>query len=91
MAGDTDHGAARADKAEGTVRLRLMGFLADHAPLNPDAYPIAEGSTLEELIRGLGLREDQVMFAFVNGHMATLKTTIPDKASVSLCPYICGG
>lgn len=91
MMGNTGQGAGRAGEAEATVKVRLMAILAEHAPANPKAFPIPEGCTLAELIQLLGLREDQVMFAFVNGHMATLKTRIPDKASVSLCPYICGG
>lgn len=91
MMGDNGRGAGRAEEAEVTVRVRLMAILADHAPMNPDAYPIPKGCTLEGLIQLLGLRQDQVMFAFVNGKMATLKTRIPDKASVSLCPFICGG
>ncbi|GAB6059835.1 MoaD/ThiS family protein [Desulfonatronum parangueonense] len=91
MTGYNEQGAGQSGKAELTVRVRLESILAEHAPANPEAFPIPEGCTLAELIRGLGLREDQVMFAFVNGHMATLQTRLPDKASISLCPYICGG
>ena len=92
MTGDTGQGAGRgAGEAKVAVRVRLESILAEHAPTNPEAYPIPEDCTLAELIHQLGLRQDQVMFAFVNGHMATLQTRIPDKASISLCPYICGG
>lgn len=88
---DTGQGTGRAGEAEVTIRVRLESILAEHAPANPEAYPVPANCTLAELLQLLGLREDQVMFAFVNGHMATLQTRLPDKASVSLCPYICGG
>jgi molybdopterin converting factor small subunit len=73
------------------IKLQLESFLAKYAPDNPDNYLLPGGATLGDLLNHLGLGEDQVMLAFVNGRMATLQTRLADKDSVSLCPYICGG
>jgi molybdopterin converting factor small subunit len=47
--------------------------------------------TVGQLIRHLEVPEDLVMFAIVDGQMATLETVLHENATVSLCPYICGG
>ena len=73
------------------ISLTLEAILAKYAPENAGAYEIPGTPTVEELIRRLGIPEDLVMFAIVNGQMATLETVLQDNASVSLCPYICGG
>lgn len=73
------------------ICLTLEAILSKYAPENPGAYEIPGTPTVEELIRHLGIPEDLVMFVIVNGRMATLETQLQDNASVSLCPYICGG
>jgi len=73
------------------ISLTLEAILAKYAPENPETYEIPGPLTVEGLIRHLGIPEDMVMFVIVNGQMATLKTRLQANASVSLCPYICGG
>lgn len=73
------------------ICLTLEAILAKYAPENPEAYEVPGTLTVKELIQRLGIPEDLVMFVIVNGQMATLKTQLQDNASVSLCPYICGG
>lgn len=91
MTGENGRGTGRSCTGQMTVKVRLESILARHAPENPAVCTIPPGATLHDLIKQLGLREDQVMFAFVNGRMATLHTELADGAAVSLCPYICGG
>lgn len=74
-----------------TLKLRLESILEKYAPDNAEQFPMPRESTLADLVNHLGLGEDQVMLAFVNGRMANLKTRLADRDSVSLCPYICGG
>jgi sulfur carrier protein ThiS len=73
------------------ISLKLEAILARHAPPDPDSYEIEPGTTVKTLISRLGIREDEVMLAFVNGKLANQDTQVPDRAVVSLCPYICGG
>ena len=73
------------------IKLTLEAILGKYAPDNPEAYEVPFGLNIEELIAKLGIPEHLVMFVIVNGQMATLKTILQDNASVSLCPYICGG
>lgn len=74
-----------------TIKLRLESILEKYAPDNAQHFPMPRESTLADLLNHLGLGEDQVMLAFVNGRMANLQTRLADRDSVSLCPYICGG
>ncbi len=73
------------------VTLKLEAILARFAPENAAAYPVEPGLTVGGLMARLGIREDEVMLAFVNGCPANLDTELPDRATVALCPYICGG
>jgi sulfur carrier protein ThiS len=85
--------AELAAQMDGRMRisLTLEAILAKYAPENPKAYEIPGPLTVEELIHHLGIPEDLVMFVIVNGQMAPLKARLQDNASVSMCPYICGG
>ena len=74
-----------------TIKLRLESILAKYAPENPENFSLPGQATLRDLLNHLGLGEDQVMLAFVNGRMANLDSRLAHKDSVSLCPYICGG
>ncbi|EFI34501.1 thiamineS protein [Desulfonatronospira thiodismutans ASO3-1] len=74
-----------------TIKLNLESILEKYAPDNPEYFQVSSDSTLADLLKYLGLSEDQVMLAFVNGKLANLKTRLSDRDSVSLCPYICGG
>jgi molybdopterin converting factor small subunit len=73
------------------IQLILEAILAAYAPENPDAYELPGEMTVGQLIRHLEVPEDLVMFAIVDGQMATLETVLHENATVSLCPYICGG
>jgi len=73
------------------VCVELEAILIRFAPENASAYPVEPGATLGGLIAQLGIRKDEVMLAFVNGQPANLETKLRDKATVALCPYICGG
>jgi len=73
------------------IHLVLEAILERYAPENVCACEIPAEMTVGELIRHLGIPEDLVMFAIVDGHMATRETVVRENASVSFCPYICGG
>jgi len=73
------------------ISLTLEAILERYAREDSDACELPGPLTVEELVRHLGIPDNLVMFAIVNGNMATMKTMIEDNASVSLCPYICGG
>jgi len=73
------------------IKLTLEAILGKYVPDNPGAYEVPSGMNVEGLIAQLGIPEHLVMFVIVNGQMATLETVLQDNASVSLCPYICGG
>ena len=73
------------------IKLVLEGFLARYAPDNSEKFELPFEMTIGQLIRHLGIPDDLVMFAIVDSQMATLDTVVRENASVSLCPYICGG
>lgn len=72
------------------ISLQLEGCLARFAPANPDAYELEPGVTVGALIARLGIRQNEVMLAFLRGRQADFETVIPDGATVLLCPCICG-
>jgi molybdopterin converting factor small subunit len=73
------------------IQLILEAILSKYAPENSEAYELPFEMTIGQLIGHLGIPEDLVMFAIVDSQMATLDTVVRENASVSLCPYICGG
>lgn len=73
------------------IKLVLEGFLVRYAPENHEELELPFEMTIGQLIRHLGIPDDLVMFAIVDSQMATLDTVVRENASVSLCPYICGG
>ncbi len=72
------------------IAVQLEAILARFAPANADAYELEPDVTVGALLDKLGIGADEVMLAFVNDKMATMETRIPDRATVTLCPCICG-
>ena len=73
------------------IKLVLEAILEAYAPEKPEAFELPGEMSVGQLIRHLGIPEDRVMFAIVDSQMATLDTVVHENATVSLCPYICGG
>jgi len=73
------------------ISLTLEAILEKFAPGPGKECALPRPMTVGQLIEHLGIPDDQVMFAIVDGQMANLDTMLHENASVSLCPYICGG
>ena len=73
------------------VQLKFEATLKEYLPSNADAYEIAQGSTVADLMREFKLQDSQVMLAFVGENIANLDSLLEDNKSVTLCPFICGG
>ena len=73
------------------ISLTLEAILGKYAPGPGQDCELPQPMSVGQLIGHLGIPESQVMFAIVDGQMANLDTMLHENASVSLCPYICGG
>lgn len=73
------------------ISLKLEAMLATYAPDNPEAYEVPEGTTVEGLLKLLGIEQYLVMVVFQNGILAQMSDIIKDNATVAMCPFICGG
>jgi len=66
--------------------------------VNPDtcsfnesnSYDMAEGQTVEDLVRRAGIAREEVKIAFVNSRIVDLDTVLSDGDRVGLAPAIGG-
>ena len=78
-----------------SVAVRLYASLREYGPSLPVGAPwlveVKDGTSLEELIKGLGLPISTIKLAFVNGRNQALDTELRAGDEIGLFPPIAGG
>ncbi len=77
------------------VEVRLYALLRRYRPGVPldagEQVLMPEGSTVQDLIAGLGIPQEQVQTAFVNRKVRAVEQALQDGDRVDLFPAIAGG
>lgn len=74
-----------------TISLKLFASLAKRAPENADAFPVAPGATVLELVRQLNIPLKEAKLVFINNRRVELDTVIQDGDRVGIFPPVGGG
>jgi sulfur carrier protein ThiS len=73
------------------IDLKLFVTLAKYLPADSHAHEIKEGSTVNELIKDLGIPSDIVKLIFINGKKQDGTYRIQHKDRVGMFPPVGGG
>ena len=73
------------------IDLRLFATLAKYTPENSDCLKISNKTTVEKLIKDMGIPQDLVKLIFINGRKQTGKYRLKDNDRVGLFPPVGGG
>ncbi|MDP2846586.1 MAG: MoaD/ThiS family protein [Humidesulfovibrio sp.] len=73
------------------ITLKCFATLSRFTPPDADAYPIAEGDTVANVVDRLGIPLDELKLVFVNGNHSELTVTLADADRVGLFPAVGGG
>lgn len=74
-----------------TINLKLFALLQRFKPENAQAYPLAEGTTIDGVIEKLGIPEGESKFAFVNDKKVEFDHVLQNGDTLGLFPYVTGG
>lgn len=73
------------------IHLNLFVTLAKYQPDSPGTYRLEEGTTIEELIRTVGVPDDEAKLVFVNGKRKERDYVLKDQDRVGIFPPVGGG
>lgn len=73
------------------IDLNLFVTLAKYQPASSGAYRLEEGITIEELLRTVGVPEDEAKLVFVNGKRKERDYVLKDLDRVGIFPPVGGG
>lgn len=73
------------------IDLKLFVTLSKYLPKNHQVHGIQEGTTIEQLIRDLGIPRDIVKLIFVNGKKENSDYCLQNQDRVGLFPPVGGG
>lgn len=73
------------------VRLRINGDLAKQANLGSEELEVEPGSTIEDLLAGLGLEMKRQYLFVVDKKLVRKDFVLYEGASVALFPFVSGG
>lgn len=74
-----------------TINLKLFALLQRFKPENAQEYPVDEGTTVNDIIKRLGIPEGESKFVFVNGKKAEFDYVLQNGDTLGLFPYVTGG
>lgn len=74
-----------------TINLKLFALLQRFKPENASEYPLAEGATVEDVIKRLGIPAGESKFAFVNNRAVEFDYVLQSGDTLGLFPYVTGG
>ncbi|MBT8762553.1 MoaD/ThiS family protein [Desulfohalobiaceae bacterium Ax17] len=72
------------------IEVKCFATLAEYAPPGGQ-IDLPAGQDVAQLIKKLGIPEDEVKIVFVNGKKATLDTKLKDNDRVGIFPAVGGG
>ncbi|WP_319760713.1 MoaD/ThiS family protein [Maridesulfovibrio sp.] len=73
------------------ITLLCYATFAVKCPENSDAYPIAEGDTVSDVLRKVEIPIEEVKIVFVNGVSCKFDTKLNDGDRVGVFPAVGGG
>lgn len=73
------------------IEIKLFVTLAKHLPKSADAFAVEPGTTIDGLIRLLGIDETRVKLIFVNGVKKGRDYHLKDGDRVGVFPPVGGG
>lgn len=73
------------------ITIKCFASLARFAPPDADAYPIAPGECVADVVARLGIPLDDLKLVFVNGVHAGLEAVLADGDRLGLFPAVGGG
>jgi sulfur carrier protein ThiS len=73
------------------IELKLFVTLAKYLPGDGQAHEINEGTTVNDLIKEIGIPPDMVKLIFINGKKQEESYTIQHKDRVGIFPPVGGG
>lgn len=72
------------------ITIKLFATLSQYTPAD-ETYPVEPGTAIRDLLRQLGVPEDEVKLIFVNGRKGDLTTTLQGGERVGIFPPVGGG
>jgi molybdopterin converting factor small subunit len=76
---------------ESHITVKLFATLTPLTPENSDAYPVAEGTTVHDVIRQLSVPEEDAKLIFINGRKAEFDTPLKSGDRLGIFPPVGGG
>ncbi|MGE4538116.1 MAG: MoaD/ThiS family protein [Desulfovibrio sp.] len=73
------------------IEIKCYATLADRAPADAAAFPVAPGETLLDVLTRLSIAEEDVKIVFVNGVISPLDRPLVDGDRVGVFPAVGGG
>ena len=73
------------------IDLKLFVTLSKYLPLDSQAYEIKEGTTINGLMKEIGIPQESVKLIFINGKKQASDYCLQNKDRVGLFPPVGGG
>ncbi len=73
------------------IDLRLFANLSGFLPENSDCFPVENNTTVEQLLRKLGIDLEQAKIIFINGEKKSLHDYLRHGDRVGIFPPVGGG
>jgi len=73
------------------IVIKCFATLSRFAPAEAEAFSVAPGETVADVVARLGIPPDELKLVFVNGAHAPLATPLADGDRVGLFPAVGGG
>ncbi len=73
------------------ITLKLFATLSRFTPASPDKYPIKPGANIRDLIKQLGVSEDDIKLIFIDGKKGDLSSSLHGGERVGIFPPVGGG
>jgi molybdopterin converting factor small subunit len=73
------------------IELKCYATLTRHTPPGAERYELPDGASVAEIMKRLGLVQEDVKLIFVNGAKAELDTRLKDGDRLGLFPAVGGG
>jgi molybdopterin converting factor small subunit len=73
------------------ITIKCFASLSRFTPADAEAYPLAQGDTVERVVQRLGIPLEELKLVFVNGAHSPLSTPLAEGDRLGLFPAVGGG
>lgn len=73
------------------ITLKLFATLSQFTPASLDKYPIEPGAKIRDVIKQLGVSEDDIKLIFIDGKKGDLTSSLRGGERVGIFPPVGGG